>query len=213
MTIRYGDRGSQVKIVQQALGLLPDGIFGRLTLERVLEYQKENGLRMDGIVGDNTWAMLMSEKPQAPQPTVVGNLKRSRREIREIIIHCTATPEGRDVTKEEITSWHKQRGFSTIGYHYLVQRNGCIEEGRDVNVSGAHCEGHNSRSLGVCYVGGMTADGKKPKDTRTPQQKQQLLNLLKQLRSLYPSARIYGHRDFAKKDCPCFDAKSEYKAI
>ena len=212
MLIKIGDRGSQVKMVQQALSLMPDGIFGKLTHERVKEFQREHGLKADGIVGDKTWAVLMGEHPKQ-QTTVTGNLKKSRRQIREIIVHCTATPEGRDVTKEEITSWHKQRGFTTIGYHYLVQRNGCIEEGRDVNVSGAHCEGHNSYSIGVCYVGGMTADNKRAKDTRTPQQKLQLINLLKQLKSLYPQARIYGHRDFAKKDCPCFDARREYSDL
>ena len=89
------------------------------------------------------------------------------REIKSIILHCSATPEGKDFTVADITRWHKERGFRTIGYHYVVYRDGTVHKGRPVEQIGAHCEGHNKNSIGVCYIGGLMADEKTPKDTRT----------------------------------------------
>ena len=89
------------------------------------------------------------------------------REIKSIILHCSATPEGKDFTVADITRWHKERGFRTIGYHYVVYRDGTVHKGRPVEQIGAHCEGHNKDSISVCYIGGLMADGKTPKDTRT----------------------------------------------
>lgn len=203
-TLRIGSRGNDVKILQRALNLYEDGIFGKLTLERVKEYQKSVGLYPDGIVGDKTWEKLLNGKSQ---------ISVSKRKITEIIVHCTATQEGKNFTVSDITRWHKQRGFSTIGYHYVIYLDGSRHLGRDVNISGAHCENHNSHSIGVCYVGGLASDGKTPKDTRTQAQKTALLALLRELRRIYPMARIYGHRDFANKACPSFDAKREYSTI
>ena len=134
------------------------------------------------------------------------------RDIKEIIIHCTATPEGREVTVKEIDSWHKQRGWQGIGYHYVIYLDGSIHPGRDINKIGAHCSGHNKNSIGICYVGGVDKN-MKPKDTRTPEQKEALIHLLKELKTIYPNAVIFGHRDFANKACPCFDAKSEYITV
>lgn len=135
------------------------------------------------------------------------------RTINEIIVHCTATAEGRDFRAKDIDMWHRQRGFAGIGYHWVVDLDGKIEKGRDVSRMGAHCKGHNQHSIGVVYVGGLAKDGKTPKDTRTPAQKKTLLDLLKSLKALYPKARIRGHRDFAAKACPCFDATKEYANI
>ena len=140
-------------------------------------------------------------------------LKKSRRRINEIIVHCTATPEGRDYTVADIRAMHKAQGWVDIGYHYLIYRDGSIHEGRNVDMVGAHCQGHNAQSIGVCYVGGVARDGKTPKDTRTPAQKDALVLLLMQLVCLYPDARIHGHRDFAAKACPSFDASREYKNL
>lgn len=140
-------------------------------------------------------------------------LKKSRRRINEIIVHCTATPEGRDYTVADIRQMHKAQGWVDIGYHYLVYRDGSIHEGRNVDLVGAHCQGHNAQSIGVCYVGGVARDGKTPKDTRTPAQKDALIHLLMQLVCLYPDATIRGHRDFAAKACPSFDATKEYKNL
>ena len=135
------------------------------------------------------------------------------RTINEIIIHCADTPEGRDNTVADITAWHKQKGYRTIGYHYVVYRDGSIHTGRPIEKIGAHCKGHNAHSIGICYIGGQSADGKAHKDTRTPEQKEALLSLLRQLKAKFPNATIYGHRDFSTKPCPCFDARNEYKGL
>lgn len=216
MTIlKRGSRGEAVKQIQEALHLLPDGIFGAMTEERVKEFQRDNGLTADGIVGPATLARLIPIR-----------FKKSKRTITDIVVHCTATKAGKDFTVTEIRAMHKARGFSDIGYHYLVRLDGRIEPGRDVDVIGAHVSGHNSHSIGVSYVGGLDASGK-AKDTRTENQKNALLNLLMMLRKLYPKATISGHRDFSPdkngngivepsewiKDCPCFDARKEYAAV
>lgn len=135
------------------------------------------------------------------------------RNIKEIIIHCSATPEGKDFTVEDIKKWHLQRGFNDIGYHYVIYRDGSIHKGREESIIGAHCTGHNSNSIGVCYIGGVAKDGKTPKDTRTDTQKESLLNLLKELKSKYPTAKIYPHYKYANKACPSFNAEQEYSNI
>ena len=135
------------------------------------------------------------------------------RPINEIIVHCSATPKGRDFTVADITEWHKQRGFKTIGYHYVVYRDGSVHVGRPVEQVGAHCVGHNANSIGVCYIGGLAANGKTPEDTRTIAQKDALVLLLNKLKRDFPLATIHGHRDFARKACPSFDATKEYKGL
>lgn len=131
------------------------------------------------------------------------------RKITKIIIHCSATPEGRNYTVEDIDRWHRQKGWNGIGYHYVIYRDGSVHAGRDIEIMGAHCAGQNAHSIGVCYIGGMTADNKKPKDTRTPEQKAALRDLVELLRTKYPTATVHGHREFASKACPCFDVKTD----
>ena len=134
------------------------------------------------------------------------------REIKEIIIHCADTPEGRDVRADEIRRWHIKRGFNDIGYHYVIDLDGTIEIGRPIEQAGAHAQGHNAHSIGVCYVGGSAKDFS-PKDTRTEAQKQSLICLLKFLRLMFKDAKIIGHRDVSEKACPCFDAQKEYENL
>ena len=205
MILKKGMSGLHVQGLQHLLHIYPDGKFGPLTEEAVKEFQTAHGLTADGIVGAKTWAALKSAED--------GVFKKSTRVINEIIVHCSATPEGKDYTLDTIRQWHRQRGFSDIGYHYVIHPDGKVEEGRDVNIAGAHCSGHNSKSIGICYIGGMTADNKKAKDTRTEEQRANLKALLMAMRKLYPSAKIHGHRDFAVKACPSFDATEEYKNI
>lgn len=131
------------------------------------------------------------------------------RKIDEIIVHCSATPRGREVKAADIDHWHRGRGFRCIGYHYVVGLDGRIERGRPESETGAHCKGHNARSIGVCYVGGLSTDGKVALDTRTDEQRVALTQLIMELKERYPGARVYGHRDFANKECPCFDARRE----
>lgn len=149
------------------------------------------------------------------------------RKINEIIVHCSATAEGKDYTVADIDRWHRARGFKKIGYHYVVYRDGSVHVGRSENEVGAHCQGHNANSIGVCYIGGLAADGKAAKDTRTPAQKQALKKLLIQLKKKYPGVKILGHRDTSPdknhdgkiekwewvKECPSFDAKTEYAGL
>lgn len=132
------------------------------------------------------------------------------RKIDEIIVHCSATPRGRRVTAAEIDRWHRERGFKKIGYHYVIGIDGEIERGREEAEEGAHCLGHNARSIGICYVGGLSSDGKVALDTRTDAQRVAMTELIMDLKERYHGARVYGHRDFAKKECPCFDARKEF---
>lgn len=213
MIYKYGSTGAVVRQIQKALKLYPDGKFGLETEAAVCHFQKENGLKVDGAVGPLTMAKLIPLR-----------LKRSKRKINKIIVHCSATPEGEDYTVEQIRQNHKAQGWSDIGYHYVICRDGSIHNGRDVDIQGAHCaDGDgNIGSIGVCYIGGVEKRKAgvpyaklKPKDTRTLRQKAALIQLLEDLRVLYPEAKIYGHMDFDRhgKACPSFDAKSEYSNI
>lgn len=135
------------------------------------------------------------------------------RPIKYLIVHCSATPAGLDFTVSDIARWHRERGFRTVGYHYIVYRDGSVHPGRAESDIGAHCLGHNTDSIGICYIGGLDADGRTPADTRTPEQRAALRTLLTELRAKYPQAQIRGHRDFAPKACPSFDATNEYKDL
>lgn len=199
MILKLGSKGNEVKVLQEKLNLKVDGIFGPLTEEAVKDFQRSNSLEVDGIAGADTLSKL--------------NLSVNKRTIKELIVHCSATPEGKDYSVDTIRQWHLQRGFSDIGYHYVIYRDGSIHIGRDESIIGAHCTGHNTNSIGVCYIGGCASDGKTPKDTRTTEQKQSLVKLLKELKTKYPQASIHGHRDFSSKACPSFDATKEYRSI
>ena len=126
------------------------------------------------------------------------------RAINEIIIHCTATNEGMKVTAADVDRWHKKNGWDGIGYHYLILQDGTIESGRPEEKAGAHTIGHNSKSIGVCYVGGLRCG--KAADTRTGLQKVAMIELCKKLLAKFPNAKISGHNQWAAKACPCFNA-------
>lgn len=149
------------------------------------------------------------------------------RAVTAIVVHCSATREGQYVDAAEIRRWHLNKNWADIGYHFVIRLDGTIEIGRPLYLSGAHVEGHNRTTIGICYVGGVASDGKTPKDTRTPAQKAALLDLLTELKAKYPQARICGHRDFSPdrnrngridpqewiKACPSFDAVGEYAGL
>lgn len=126
------------------------------------------------------------------------------RPVNEIILHCTATPEGRPVTVAEIDSWHRARGWSGIGYHYVIHLDGRVEAGRPLEKIGAHVEDHNTGTIGVTYVGGVAANKITPKDTRTPEQKAALERLIRELDGRFNFKKLSGHYEYASKACPSF---------
>lgn len=144
-----------------------------------------------------------------------GVVVLGKRRINEIILHCAATHEGQNYTVEDITQWHKARGWDTIGYHYVIYIDGSLHNGRDINKPGAHTEGHNANSVGICYVGGLEANSMTPKDTRTPAQKETLLTTVHTLLNQYNLSidNVKCHNQYASKACPSFQIdtfKREY---
>jgi len=132
------------------------------------------------------------------------------RAIQKIIIHCAATIEGKFYNAKDIDKWHLQKGWSGIGYHYVILIDGTIEKGRAIERIGAHTKGHNSTSIGICYIGGLGVD-RKAKDTRTDKQIASMLGLLDKLKNDYPGATIHGHNEFANKACPSFNVSEWIK--
>ena len=143
-----------------------------------------------------------------------------RRKTDYIVVHCSATPSTSDIGVDEIDDWHKQRGWSGIGYHAVIRRDGEIEFGRHFDEVGAHVKGQNYRSVGVCMVGGVDTQGD-AEDNFTEEQYESLVAILVTLERAYPFAEILGHRDLSPdldgdgiieehewlKDCPCFDVR------
>lgn len=125
-----------------------------------------------------------------------------------IMIHCTATPADRRTPTIEIDTWHRKRGFRSIGYHFVVHQDGTVDKGRSLEKSGAHCIGYNDTAIGIAYVGGLDKH-RKPADTRTPRQREAILQLIKEIRKYYRIERIMGHNEVSNKACPCFDVRKE----
>lgn len=201
-TIKQGSRGPDVSTLQKKLNLIDDGIFGPITDEAVHDFQRTHNLTVDGIVGAKTWSAL----------GIISSA--TSRRIDKIILHCSATPEGEDFSVEQIRKMHLSRGFSDIGYHWYIGRDGKIYKGRDESKIGAHTTGQNAHSIGVCYCGGCPPRSvkdweRKGKDTRTPAQRAAIIKLCKELKGRYPSATLHGHNEFANKACPSFKVKDD----
>ena len=142
-----------------------------------------------------------------------GSFYQNYREVTLLVVHCSATRCDRHFSVEALRRSHLARGFADIGYHFYITRDGEIHRGRALEKVGAHCRNHNTHSVGVCYEGGLDANGK-PKDTRTVNQKGSLLALLRELRRQFPKALIVGHHDLnPMKECPCFDCVAEYREL
>ena len=141
------------------------------------------------------------------------------REINRIIIHCSATPEGRDVSVDTIRDWHMRKGWSDIGYHYVIDIEGCIHAGRPIDRQGAHTKGHNKDSIGICYVGGLEKEKNEDgqwvaKDTLTDQQEHAMRELIYSLRMVSDRhLTLHGHNEFSKKACPSCKVSEKFKAI
>lgn len=215
-----------------------DGKSGPKTIAAVRAFQQAFGLVIDGMAGPQTRAALkqaatpvkpgkaepdktaMAQPVPAAQVLALGaapppNADRFKildtaRPIDEITWHCTATPEGKDYTVADIRAWHKARGFSDIGYQFVVSRDGTILIGRPIGQVGAHVAGHNEGSIGCSYIGGVSADGKTAKDTRTPAQIASMLWLTAQLRRKFARiTKVTGHNQYANKACPSFDVRRD----
>ena len=132
------------------------------------------------------------------------------RALKRIILHCTATPEGKHFDVDTIRRWHvKDRGWKDIGYHYVIYIDGSVHEGRPIEQAGAHTSGHNADSIGITYVGGC--DSKmKAKDTLNEAQETAMVNLIKALREQYGELSLHGHNEFAAKACPSFKVKDKF---
>jgi N-acetylmuramoyl-L-alanine amidase len=141
--------------------------------------------------------------PSGPLPLLPDDVKF-------IVVHCSATAPSADVGLVDIDRWHRLRGFLSCGYHYIVRRDGRIEEGRKLTERGAHVEGHNHESIGICLIGGVDATKRmRPEANFTSQQLATLKSHLAALSRIYPDAVVQGHRDFPNvaKACPSFDVK------
>ncbi len=152
-----------------------------------------------------------------------GAMMQSADSVRYIILHCTATRATQQYTEAQLLRDHRKRRFRTVGYHFYVRRDGTVSQHRRLLEVGAHCRPLNRCSIGICYEGGLDADGN-PADTRTPQQHRRLTTLIARLLRLFPKAQVGGHRDFSPdlnrngrvdpeewtKLCPCFDAREAY---
>ena len=137
------------------------------------------------------------------------------RRITAIVIHCSATPAGREHTAADIDRWHRGMGWTSIGYHYVIRLDGTVEPGRRLAEAGAHVSGHNATTIGVCYVGGLNADTWQPEDTRTEAQRCAMAALVRALLEEFPGADVLGHRDFpnVRKACPCFDVRAWWRGL
>lgn len=187
-----------------------DGYYGTETEAALKEFQSEKGLPQTGRIDFATEDALFGKAKPTSAANVVAKQPKASRAISEIVIHCAATPEGRDVSVDTIRQWHKDKGWKDIGYHYVVKLDGSIEAGRPEAQVGAHVEGHNTGTLGVVYVGGVAKDGKTAKDTRTPAQKAALIDLVKSLLTKYPSIKkVTGHNQYSSKACPSFDVQKD----
>lgn len=131
------------------------------------------------------------------------------RSITLIIVHCSANKAGSALRMADIDRYHRSLGWKCCGYHYVIPTDGSIEIGRPEEMVGAHCVNHNKYSIGVCYIGGLAADGITPADTRTEAQKHALKSLLTDLQRRYPNALIVGHceLDYRKPHCPGFKVR------
>jgi len=136
------------------------------------------------------------------------------REINRIILHCSATPEGRDIDAATIKDWHVNgNGWSDIGYHYVIKLDGDIETGRQLDKVGAHCKGHNKDSIGICYIGGMDAD-MNPKDTMNEAQEAAMKELIYSLRMVWDKPlTLHGHNEYASKACPSFKVSEKFPKL
>ena len=136
----------------------------------------------------------------------------ARKKTDYIIVHCAATKPSMDIDIKTIDSWHRKRGFFSAGYHYVLTRNGTVQIGRKLDEVGGHAKGFNHRSIGICLVGGVSEDDHTIAENNfTKEQWVELEKLIEELIRTFPSAKVIGHNQVSKKDCPSFDVQTYLK--
>jgi len=135
------------------------------------------------------------------------------RDIKRVILHCSATRDGHHIKAAQIREWHLARGWRDIGYHYVIGIDGVIEAGRSIDQIGAHVKGHNRDSIGICYIGGLDNQGN-PRDTLTPKQRDSITRLCYALQVILDTKlELYGHNEFSTKACPSFDVAVTFEEL
>ena len=183
--------------------------------------QAHVGASADGVPGVETSRKIAAKfgikEPAKPKQTKM--VTGSGRNIKRIVIHCAATPEGKEFDVDDIKRWHmgpkpQGHGWSRIGYHFIITLDGTIQRGTAETRKGIHVRGRNTGAIGVCYIGGVDASGR-AKDTRTPEQIESMIELLRDLTDAYPKAKVLGHRDHVgvRKACPSFDAIKWWESV
>ena len=229
-----------IKTLQRALvslGINPgkvDGFRGKNTIRAIKEFQRENGLVVDGVAGQMTTAAIRTATAKIGRHKTEPNkeamnttalpynvikfprakakriaIQLTARNINHIVYHCAATPEGKNFTVVDVTAWHKQRGWNRCGYHFVILLDGTIQVGCPIGQIGIHTKGKNTGSIGIAYIGGMTKNMKAAKDTRTPAQVASSAWLISELCKMYPINKISGHNQYAPKACPSFGMKTD----
>ncbi len=137
----------------------------------------------------------------------IHDLKKSKRNITKIVVHCSATPQGRYHTAQDLHRWHKERGWAGIGYHYVLCTGGALQQGRGINYTGAHAKGYNKNSLAICLIGGTNSEHVPTENAFTQDQLLFLEAFLIEMHAMYPNAEVLGHRDLPNvtKACPCLE--------
>jgi N-acetylmuramoyl-L-alanine amidase len=203
---------------QKAHGLVPDGIIGpqtRKVMRELATPPAKSARKEPDKAAINKPATLQARpgplRPAAQWPGSPIQIPDTKRPISGQVFHCTATPEGRWFDRADVNAWHKQRGWPMIGYHFLILINGTIQVGRPIGMVGSHVKGWNTGTIGIAYVGGLTADGKRPKDTRTPEQIAAAAWLIGALKVKFKiKGRAKGHNEYDRgKACPSFNMAAD----
>lgn len=176
---------------EESFGSDPDLIFGPLPEPKVEDFCKS----CQGLI--DLHQLIQSAKVS--------------RKITKAFAHCTGTRANAKV-ESIIRYWKQNLGWKSPGYHIIVDQEGKWTYLQDFNVPSNGVLGHNTTSVHISYIGGLNSSGR-DEDTRTAAQIEVMEAFFVGWKKRIPTIQIFGHKDMAKKACPCFDAKNEYKNL